>query len=94
MTLEETPQRRSLWREWRKPVAVSLVAVAALVVLVSLMVKSLANISGSYAPITIPFDTSLSLGSDDLPIDEAPLARRAGEFEPDQIHIGIAGARV
>ena len=43
-------------------------------------------------PKTVPFDFSYAKGSDDLPMDIAPLAKTASEVEPEQIHIALAGA--
>ena len=43
------------------------------------------------APVTIPFDDSYVKGSDDLPLDQPPLAKVVNETAPEQIHIALAG---
>jgi len=40
-------------------------------------------------PVTVPFDQKLRTGSDDIPLDQ--LAKKGGQFEPEQIHLGFAG---
>ena len=40
-------------------------------------------------PVTVPFDTRLSTGSDDIPLSE--LSRRGGSWDPEQIHLALAG---
>lgn len=42
-------------------------------------------------PRTVPFDESYEKGSDDLPMDQPPLAKTTSEVEPEQIHIALAG---
>lgn len=43
-------------------------------------------------PKTVPFDNrTLKIGSNDMPIDDAPLVKVASETEPEQIHIALAG---
>ena len=42
-------------------------------------------------PQTIPFDHSYATGSDDLPLDQPPLAKVVNETAPEQIHIALAG---
>jgi len=42
-------------------------------------------------PTTVPFDQSYATGSDDLPLDKAPLAKVVNETAPEQIHIALAG---
>ena len=42
-------------------------------------------------PMQVPFDDRLRPGSDDLPLDEEPLARRGSEHEPEQIHLALEG---
>ncbi len=45
------------------------------------------------APVTVPFDESLRIGSSPMPLDEWPLARTAALHEPEQIHIALAGTQ-
>lgn len=40
-------------------------------------------------PVTVPFDSRLQTGSDDLPLSQ--LSRKGGTWDPEQIHIAIAG---
>ena len=42
-------------------------------------------------PTTVPFDDSYAKGSDDLPLDQPPLAKLVNETAPEQIHIALAG---
>ena len=42
-------------------------------------------------PKTIPFDHSYTTGSNDLPLDQPPLAKVVNETAPEQIHIALAG---
>ena len=41
------------------------------------------------SPTTVPFDARLHTGSKDLPLDS--LAKHGGLFEPEQIHLALAG---
>lgn len=40
-------------------------------------------------PVTVPFDNRLRTGSDDLPLEQ--LARQGGAWDPEQIHLAVAG---
>lgn len=88
------------WKQQLKgPGALSL-AIAAGVWIVLLLVVLLGgggrNASGlarpvPAPPITRPFDHRLQTGSDDLPLDHPRLQRTAAQYEPEQIHLALAG---
>ena len=40
-------------------------------------------------PVTVPFDSRLQTGSEDIPLEA--LAKTVGLYEPEQIHLAIAG---
>ena len=42
-------------------------------------------------PVTKPFNRRLATGSEDLPLDDARIRRTAATYEPEQIHIALAG---
>ena len=42
------------------------------------------------SPVTVKFN-QFQLGSNDLPLTEAPLARNSGPNDPEQIHITLGG---
>ena len=44
-------------------------------------------------PVTQPFDSRLQTGSEDLPLDHPRVRRTASEYEPEQIHITLAGSQ-
>jgi hypothetical protein len=45
------------------------------------------------SPVSVNF-TSFQLGSNDIPLNEPPLARTVGIDDPEQIHITLGGGHV
>ena len=89
----EQPEKPSLWRRYQKSLVIGLVAVTVVCVCVLGVLAFKGSPTPGFAPpVTVPFDTTLATGSEDLLLDEAPLARRSdNEDDPDQIHLALAG---
>ena len=82
------------WKQQLKGPAPFSLAIAAgvwaILLLVVLFGDSSLDMPAS-APVTRRFDTRLATGSADLPLDDPRIERRAGTYEPEQIHIALAG---
>lgn len=67
---------------------ISLVVALGLLISVELTLEDQPKLPPS-PPVTVPFDTRLRTGSDDLPLEQ--LARQGGLWDPEQIHLALAG---
>ena len=83
-----------IWNEYRKPLLAAL-GVSVLVwgfLLLAVVAGGLpaANrLLPPAPPVTVPFDTKLQTGSEDLPLEL--LAKQGGLWDPEQIHLSLAG---
>ena len=66
-----------------------IVSLSSLLSLHAVLIRGPLHQNSPGAPTTVPFDTNLRMGSDDLPLDY--LAKKGGLFEPEQIHLAYAG---
>ena len=83
-----------IWKEYRKPLLAAL-GVSVLVwgfLLLAVVAGGLpaANrLLPPAPPVTVPFDTQLQTGSEDVPLEL--LAKQGGLWDPEQIHLSLAG---